>query len=450
MKKIPVLILALASLQPLAACSSTLTEDTNDPLNGDGDNGDGDGDGDNGDGDGDGDNGDGDGDNAGDGDNTGDGDGDNGDGDTGGDGDPGGDGDTGGDGDVVVGDGDGDGPITGSPYDCDFGEPVFDSLAPSTNPPGGLAVENVPQFIAIGWDDNRFESGIEWSLDLIKNKKNPAGKGNKCTFDGSPARFSYYVISSVDDTTDGIKKLHKRMYTDGNEVGNHTNTHGEYLMQNADVNVWKNEIGICNDYITGELGIPASAVHGFRTPFLQWSDATFDVIASSGFAYDCSVEHYFGQNGFQWPFSLDHAPTQAYRSPAKKYAGLWEAPVAELLLSTNANDWQAVTGLDYNMWDVKHMSKSEFVNTLKVNLEVRMKGRGDAKANRAPLFIGAHTDMYSPENELVGDKAGDRREAIEEFVEYALAYHPDVRIVPYAEIMRWMRSPVGLDGTKGK
>jgi hypothetical protein len=124
--------------------------------------------------------------------------------------------------------------------------------------------------------------------------------------------------------------------------------------------------------------------------------------------------------------------------------------VSEFLESPAANSWTSVTGLDYNMWDIKHFTKEQFVTALKVSLDARLKGRGDAKANRAPLFIGMHSDMYAPENELVGDKAADRRAAVEEFLNYALSYHPDIRVVPAAQVIRWMRNPVGLDGTKGK
>jgi peptidoglycan/xylan/chitin deacetylase (PgdA/CDA1 family) len=439
--------LALAAgLLALGACSKNNTTSpgqTHNPSHGDGDDGSGDGDDNNGDGDGN--HGDGDSSHNGDGDtSSGDGDTSSGDGDT-----SSGDGDTShGDGDTSVGDGDSTHPITGSPYDCEWGEPVIKSLDASTSPPGGLAVDNVPQFISLGWDDNRFVSGIDWALDLIHDKTNPKGKGNECTFDGSPARFTFYVISSVDDTSDEIKAAHKRMYAQGNEVGNHTNTHAESLMMNADVNVWKSEIGICNNYMLSDLGIPGSAIQGFRTPFLSWSDATFDAVSAAGFKYDCSIEHFNQGNGYSWPYTLDHSSSLTYRKPTGSYPGLWEAPVNELPQGDAL--WQGITGLDYNMWDVAHYSKAQVVKAMETALKVRMEGRTDFVANRAPLFIGMHTDLYSPENETVGSVAADRRAAIEEFIEFAIAYHPDVRIVPAAQVIRWMQNPVGLDGTKGK
>jgi len=55
-----------------------------------------------------------------------------------------------------------------SPYDCNWGAPVFTKLDSSIVPPGGLAVANVPQFVSIGFDDNAFEDGMKWALDLLK------------------------------------------------------------------------------------------------------------------------------------------------------------------------------------------------------------------------------------------------------------------------------------------
>src|SRR5262249_31098981 len=109
-------------------------------------------------------------------------------------------------------------PPPNTTYDCNWGPPVITSLAPSTSPPGGLAINNVPQFVAFGFDDNRYADGMQWALDFIKSKQNPAGRGDHCTFDGTPARFSFFITSSVGDTTDALKALHARAYRDGNEV----------------------------------------------------------------------------------------------------------------------------------------------------------------------------------------------------------------------------------------
>lgn len=344
-------------------------------------------------------------------------------------------------------------PSAAHPYDCDWGPPKYTKLAPSTNPPGGLAVNNVPQFVSIGFDDNAFLDGMQWALDMLKSKMNPKGSGNHCTFDGTPARVSFFINSHVGITPPDLQALHARVYTDGHEAANHTDTHGEELKQNPDKALWTKEITTCNNYLV-KLGVPRAEIVGFRAPFLEQSEATFQVVVEQKFRYDCSIQHFYWLGGFDWPYTLDAGKdtTHAYQTlPTGSYPGLWELPVNELQTTTTSNT--AVTGLDYNMWILGKMTKKQVVDILKANLDIRMKG-GNAAANRAPLLIGGHTDLYSRAN-ADATAAGtasvdDRRAAIEEFIDYALAYDPAVRIVPYAEVLHWMESPVGLDGTKAK
>jgi hypothetical protein len=297
---------------------------------------------------------------------------------------------------------------------------------------------------------------MKWALDLLQPKKNPAGTGNKCTFDDTPARTTFFINSHVGITSDELKGLHRRVYQDGHEAANHTDTHGDALMQNPMKSVWTTEMTTCNDYLAG-LGVPRARIVGFRTPFLQQSEATFQAIVEQDFKYDCSVEHYSDGSGFVWPYTLDNGkdPKHTYQTPpASKYPGLWEMPVNQL--QTAIGGYQAITGFDYNLWISSHLTRQQVVDILKVNLVIRMKGgiMPDSVPNRAPLLIGGHTDLYSGVNTDGNNAAAtpylERRAAIAEFVDWALAYDPAVRLVPYAEVMHWMQAPVGLDGTKGK
>jgi hypothetical protein len=346
-----------------------------------------------------------------------------------------------------------DGPPTppGTLYDCAWGPPVFTSLAPSTSPPGGLALDNVPQFVAFGFDDNRYEDGMQWALDTIKPKQNPPGRGDHCTFDGTPARFSFFITSMVDQTTAALEALHARAYRDGNEVGNHTDTHADSLQANPNESVWLDEMSKCNIYLKN-LGVAPADITGFRTPFLQFTGATFSAIVQEGFLYDCSVEHFLSPTGEDWPYTLDNGPSKnSYmrNDGTGNHPGLWELPVHEFMPPTG---WAGVTGLDYNIWCVAKLSPADALAMLKASLDLRFKGDSRGPANRAPFFVGGHTDLYSDANASAATCANtvqERRAVIEQFVDYALAYDPAVRVVPYGQILRWMQHPVGLDGTKG-
>jgi hypothetical protein len=317
--------------------------------------------------------------------------------------------------------------------------------------PGGLALDNVPQFVAFAFDDNRYEDGLSWALDLVQSKINPPGRGNHCTFDGTPVRFTYFIYSNSGHNTTALEKLHERAYLDGNEVGNHTDTHAEDLQANMDPVRWQTELTTCDGYLTG-LGIPRAELAGFRTPFLQFTQATFGAIVGNGFAYDCSVEHYLSPTGEDWPYTLDNGPSpHSYmrNDGTGNHPGLWELPVHEFMPPTG---WSGITGLDYNIWCVNRLSPADALATLKASLDLRFKGDSRGPANRAPLFVGGHSDLYDASNQDAASCANsiaDRRAVIAQFLDYALKYDPAVRIVPYGQIINWMRHPIGLDGTKG-
>ena len=116
-------------------------------------------------------------------------------------------------------------------------------------------------------------------------------------------------------------------------------------------------------------------------------------------------------------------------------------PVHYVMVSSGGR----MTGFDYNLWADLQQSKSSFVATLKKTLDLRYNG------NRAPFCFGGHTDYYSEFNEYANNQCNNstwqqRREAVEEFIDYALQ-KPDVRFVTSVDIIKWMRYPIGLDAT---
>jgi hypothetical protein len=90
------------------------------------------------------------------------------------------------------------------------------------------------------------------------------------------------------------------------------------------------------------------------------------------------------------------------------------------------------------MWISKKMSRKQFVDVMKANLDIRMKG-GTSPANRAPLLFGGHTDLYSrfnaDANATAAASVADRRAAVEEFIDYALSYDGRRPHRPYAEVL---------------
>jgi hypothetical protein len=357
-----------------------------------------------------------------------------------------------------------------------------DNVAPSQTPPGSLTVAQVPQFVSMGFDDNKYQDGVEWAAALVRSRINPKGTGNPGTYDSMPARAGFYIMALPGYDNPLLKSALYDLYLDGNELGDHTLNHLDGVEGKFTVANWTAEILPCLGFLTDSLFIPSTDIWGFRTPFLAYNNNGFTAMKNAGFVYDCSIEE--GENpaidgtNFMWPYTLDNGSPGANYSAGigshepidSTHKGLWELPSYQViappdslcsaygiptglrhrfynnLITSNADSSfdtleGKITGLDYNIWYDFNATADEFVAILKYTLDLRMKG------NRAPFLCGAHTDFYSIQ--YVSDPKGcntnylQRRAAMASFFDYALA-KPEVRVVPPREIIRWMRNPVAL------
>jgi hypothetical protein len=340
-------------------------------------------------------------------------------------------------------------------------------------------------FVGIGWDDNKFSGhegsggsgGLAWALSMARARSNGRGTGNADSFDGSPVHMSFYLTSGFakglgPEAPEFVRAAWQEALDDGHELGNHSLSHPHGA--SFDAEAWQREITSCTQDLV-ELGLaraqaPAHAL-GFRTPYLEYSDATFSVLHELGFAYDCSIEEGFqpAQDGtnFCWPYTLDQgSPGHDAQVAAGAQAGaltprpgLWEMPAYALI--TPPDDECAcygiergfrarlaerqpyfspedgkITGLDWNLWVAFGMSRAEFVATLCHTLDLRLRG------NRAPFLFGGHTDYFS--TKYVGITATavhERQAAMEEFLDYALS-KPEVRIVSTGQILGWIQRQI--------
>lgn len=278
----------------------------------------------------------------------------------------------------------------------------------------------------------------------------------------------------------------RQAYDAGHEIGNHTVTHA--TSRTVGEARWRQELTDANAYITGMVGIPAAEIYGFRTPFLEYEDATLGIVKELGFQYDASIEEGYewddnanggngaGQDGtnFFWPYTLDNlSPGHTVQvswgkglTEISARPGLWEMPVYAFVVPPDdkcaqygvptglraklktRQDWfdvesGLITGFDYNLWAGISvggfaMTKDEFVATFKYTLDQRLAG------NRAPLLIGAHTDYYVAgwnANATATPSELDRRAALTEFLDYAKS-KPEVEIASYKQVLDWVRNPV--------
>ncbi len=330
------------------------------------------------------------------------------------------------------------------------GLPIAERLDPSLNPPGGLPVEQVPQFIVLGFDDNRYVDGMNWVLDTLEGKTNPAGKGNARTHDGQKLIVSfYYTTDSLDDGGEALLATWRRAAGAGHEVANHTHTHRALESQGVPWN-WAQEIQKSNQILQDKLGVKPGSIRGFRAPFLQFDQALFETLGqTSGMIYDCSLTHIpIGGAGEDWrnyrhlwPYTL-HNGTDGMSGQWQvgKHPRIWEIPVYTLptagpdrAQSANLN----MAGFDSTAYGTLGKSGPDFYNSMKWALDLRL----EKVDNRAPLTIGLHSDTYSSQHKGYTAPLEARRKALADFIGYALT-KPEVRFVSAVQLLQWMSSPV--------
>ena len=349
--------------------------------------------------------------------------------------------------------------------------------APSQNPPDGLLAEEVPMFVNFDFDDNSKSDGMTWAISMFNGKKNPAGTGNAATYDGTPVTASfnlsaYYVANWISESPTYVKRAWRAAYDAGHEIGNHTLNHGHGSA--FSVAEWNAEIDSCNSWITkpfdpnepntspsasNGVGVPASQMFGFRTPFLEYNDNLYTALAGRSW-YDCSIEEGFeedqdGTNYF-WPYTLDAGSPGhnvqvewGSKTPLENHPGIWEMPVYTVIVPPSLRatmksrvSWfdeasGKITGFDYNLWTLFSMTKAEYLETLKYTLDLRLQG------NRAPMMLGAHTEYYLSSYSTPAATYLERQAAMKEFMEYALT-KADVRFVSTKKILDWVKYPVSL------
>ena len=354
----------------------------------------------------------------------------------------------------------------------------------SQSPPGGLTPAQVPQFVAVTFDDgfgleDGGKGGVNDIVDFMSARKNP-GNGNAGTFDGAPVRTTFYLTSTYGADA-ANRTAWTRAFKDGHEAADHTVSHpnggslsaGGTAAGQYTVAKWVSQIKGCKDWLTGAGGITATAadVVGFRTPFLGYNDNTFAALTQLGLTYDSTFPNCFGDGedggSCSWPHSLD-GPSKDAQSlmmkagaeAIKSHPGLMEVPVSTVFIPAELRAkvpakmpypslWEPATGklggLDYTILIDAKLSPEDMATALKQTLDQHLAG------NRAPFVFCAHTFMYSysspgsnPDTPSLAIRDA-RWKALSSFITYALS-KPEVRMRPVRDIVAWMQKPVALGG----
>ncbi len=376
------------------------------------------------------------------------------------------------------------------------GKVVLDDLKLSTSgcynyalasslPPKGLKPNQVPQFVVLGFDDNTKAEGIDWAINMFKDKRNA---------DGSKARVSFYVNTIGlhegqyhDDVPKDLLAAMKRLHNTSHEIGDHTDTHftiadGESedaffrRIKKTDKATWEERILNAKNDLIDLVGVAEEKIKAFRSPYLLYNQYSMAVLKDNGFLYDCSIEEgyapEFDGTNFRWPYQLNEGspghneswygnPNNPERVDIKTIDGLWELPMYPVMIPKDSECaayniqvglWDRLksklpyiedhkfTGLDYNLWSMGEINKDEMLGILKYNLDLRLTG------NRAPFMFGTHSQYYTKEwadDNAPNANVSQMRAAISEFVDYALSKGV-VRIKTGADIIKWCENPQAL------
>ncbi len=339
-----------------------------------------------------------------------------------------------------------------APYNYD------DRIAPSKNPPGGLLPNQVPQFITIGSDDNNAPDGVNFLVnELLAGRTNPAGSGNPATYDGAPARATFYLIGVHETYGKALCEAHRNAYLKGHEIGNHTYNHQSSTTESG----WRTELSKTNAYLTRSplcddnsatangLGIPASAIYGIRAPEDAYNSAMYSVGQELGFTYGASTATGYSFNGddatsHYWPGTLEtEFPRQGILPSTGSHPGFWEVPQSRMDVPSELGGGQI--GYCDSDWFYKTPDRSverpasEIAAILKYNLDKHLAG------NRAPLHLCLHGNGWG-KAEYESSRSARvlaLQAALKDFLDYALS-KSEVRVVRQIDVINWMRNPVPL------
>lgn len=352
-----------------------------------------------------------------------------------------------------------------------------DRVEPTSRLPG-FEPRDLPQFVAMSFDDNFEPEGVDWATDFFATRTNGVGAGVAVNQDGAPARITYFHNGTY---VDGARDAWRRAVEAGFEVANHTFDHPDGRYDGYSAEQWETEIRDCENALvdadTG-IGVTAADIVGFRTPFLAYNDATFTAVANWGLEYDSTIQACWGaqEDGSNclFPYTLDNGSpdnaalrTQFGEPLVSSHPGLWELPVSTLIVPPDSlatkygftpglreriptdmagtSYYDPETGklapLDITLFLDAGMTPAEVLATLKHTFDLRVAG------NRAPFVFVLHTHVYVQDwdGNTAGSTAEERRQAIEDFVDYTLE-NSATRVVAVEDILGWMRAPRSLDG----
>ncbi|KAH9932130.1 uncharacterized protein BXZ73DRAFT_90049 [Epithele typhae] len=320
------------------------------------------------------------------------------------------------------------GPTTSSAaagYSCDPSKCQLPNChCASTDPPGGLAVEDTPMFIVFTADDAIQSYTLDSVNQFLAQRKNPNGCQPKMTYYNS---IDYTNFTLVTD-----------WYVAGNEIADHTMTHVGTPPENE---VAGNLIAL-----NQLAGIPLSSIIGFRAPFLNYSVDTLKLLASMGFTYDssssASIPVTESDTDAYWPYTLDYGmandclAVDGLCKGQPQLPGFWELPMYATFDNRGINGPHLM-----DPW-LDAANGETAVNDTATLEYLKNTFMAHYNAKRQPF--GLYTHPIHVSLSVPGSTASTKTIAmINQFLDWA-QQQPNTWIVSSEQLLAWVRNPTKL------
>ena len=298
------------------------------------------------------------------------------------------------------------------------------------------AVERPPQFVVMAFDNctelERWQELKEFAADM-----NGSGSPLHFTFFVSGVNFIANAFRDVyagpgqrrggsnigfGGTADEVRQRVddvNALYQQGHEIASHAL--GHFSGRGWSAGDWGKEFTAYRDVLANvgtinglgsdvKLAFPASAVIGFRAPYLDASPALYPALKANGFRYDTSGD----SAPDAWPEKID---------------GIWRFNLARLRLHGTGKN---ILSMDYNFFIAQSRGAVEpqrraFFRQQAVATYLDYF-KSNYAGNRAPLNIGHHFFDYQD---------GAYKEALMSFARLVCGL-PEVRCISYAALADYM------------
>lgn len=308
-------------------------------------------------------------------------------------------------------------------YSCDPSKCKLPSCnCASTDPPGGLKPEDVPQFLVFTADDAIQSYTLDSVNQFLAHRKNP---------NGCPIKMTYYTSLNFTNYT-----LVTDWYVAGNEIADHTMTHvGTPSPEEINGNLIA---------LNALAGIPLVDIKGFRAPFLNYSVDTLKLLAKAGFTYDSSASASIpvtdsGTDAY-WPYTLDNGmandclAVEGLCKGEPKLPGFWEVPMYATF------DTRGVAGVHLmDPWLDTADSNNAVNDTATLNF---LKNTFTAHYNAKRQPFGLYTHPIHLSTTYPGVNAPKSTiQMVNNFLDWA-QNQQNVWIVSTEQLLAWVQNPV--------